>query len=405
MAEGKNHYMVKTGSVLLMLGGLWALGNIIGVNVEQMAGYGQTYWQQLIYGSNAAAVDIVGVFALTALAAWLCKEGKWVKGAGTYIVVALAAAFSLQMYYGFSAATRWKPAEEASRRYTAEVNAGEQAKLLSQQRQDEHLAYLREEASKAETKAANRRLSRTERAAARDQRQAAYDAQGQVAFGEVTVKAAPIKEITDPAAESIANDLGWQSDTVQKLQGIYVAIVMMLIHIVAVSGSIAMWPRLPPQAVLAEPAIEPAGTEQPPGQPKLQLFAGGGEPEPDNDDVPMDIGDGVEEAVTRLREKGGGGSLASAAARAEAACFFTEATVSAPDRVPVRDMYNAYVEWAHESGLVPMGIISFGSCVTAFAREGLFGISRIKRNGGARYVSGRRLTSATANATPLFAAA
>lgn len=386
--------MAKAGSVFLMLAGMWALANIIGVNVEQMAGYGQTYAQKLIYGSNAAAVDIVGVFALTALGAWLAKNGKPWKSAGTYIVVGLAAIFSLQMYYGFTASTRWKPAEEASRRYTAEVEAQKKVGEITEQRRAEHVEYLREEANKASRAASDRNKSRAARTAARDQRQAAYDAQGQVAFGEVTVKAEPIREITDPMAESLAADIGWLPESVQKLQGIYFAIVMMLIHIVAVSGSIAIWPAREALAValpVPAPVLTDAGNDN---EVKAVL---GGELSPPNDD-------GVNAALRRMRE--GKRLRQGPEYLAETMQFFAEGTApSAGARIQTSHMHAEYVRWAHANDLIPMDLTPFSSCVADLVRQKMFGL-RKSASRGKTYIHGRCvIDQAQGDGLPLLAAA
>jgi hypothetical protein len=200
-------------------------------------------------------------------------------------------------------------------------------------------------------------------------------------------------------AESLAADIGWAPESIQKLQGIYFAIVMMLIHIVAVSGSVAMWPVREAVAVALPvpaptPALDVANNDN--THSGVMLFPDDDAPSPGGEDDDRLRGSRKDLPASRL----------GPAYVAEAMQFFAEATAPAPNsRLLVTDLHEAYVQWARENGNVPMDLTPFGSCVATLVREHLFGLGK-SRSKGLNYVRGRRpIVTAPVEATPLFAEA
>lgn len=256
----RDNIMRKTGSAILAIGGIAALGTVIAVNVEHMTGLGHTTAQKLVNASQALIVDVVGICFLTVLGAWLFKNGKYGKSLITYGAVGMAMIFSLQMYYSYSMVTRWAPAQEALLAHEAEVAARAKTQALQEKLIAQQFEYLRAEAAKYDRISRDRSLPRSQREAAREARQAAYDAQTQAAF-TAEVRPEPVRKITDPAAEALAADLNLTVSQSQKLAGIYLALTVMIVHIIAMSGAVTVWPSQPSPPKLLVAANDDEGDD------------------------------------------------------------------------------------------------------------------------------------------------
>lgn len=249
MSEHRTHHAQQgsIGGQRLLAGALITSGTAFLVtasfaNLLQSTSFAQTDEGRLIYGGASIGVDWLLVL-LSIVTGVLFRDGKWGAGLCVAVFLAVFAASSLLTFYGFGVTQRVAPMQAEVARHSALLETIAEAAAEAKRRRNEHLGWVQAQVEQAATMAADAKQPRHRREEARRAGEALHRILEDHALKPVEVQSTPVPSIRDPGAAALADGLGWDVATVQKVQTLHLGILLIVGGMLAIVMGVVIWPK------------------------------------------------------------------------------------------------------------------------------------------------------------------
>jgi hypothetical protein len=371
--------------LVLFLGGLGCLYLTSSINYEQGLSLGQTEAAKSLFSYSSLAVDVIGVGLLAFVAGVFIRQGNKLAACGTLAAVAGFSLYSMTMFYGFGATHRMAPAQVQAQHQAKVASKRATQSLKSEAAKKDHINFLRDLAKSNMALSNSRRLGKQRRAEARDSAQAVLDRLGQVAFASPEVTVAPPAQTIDPQAKFIAEDVGVEVMTVQKVLTLSLGLLLVLCKTLCFMFSTALWPKREAKQQFASSESTDSGSDEH----QSGVFDNASEVTSSNVTLVVDNDAKPEDDVASLAQKLRPTVEEAINIEEQVLDFIDDQTVPAQGGFAVRasEAYYRYRDWANSQGIEnPITQNLFGRTLVRLNDQETISWPRVNQSGTIYYL-------------------